>query len=164
MYILPQELRSELKEPLGKLYRSLSDVRVDEESFLITVGDVTTSNALKHGLKPDISIIDNRIQRRASDQDLKDTAEVIRAENPPGTVTRSLWSSIETAIRESSSSGKRFMIIVDGEEDLAVLPSILLAPPGTTVLYGQPNEGVVLVKADETFRRAEELIKKFEEA
>ena len=36
-------------------------------------------------------------------------------------------------------------IIVDGEEDLATLPAILYAPLGSAVVYGQPNEGSVLV-------------------
>ena len=36
-------------------------------------------------------------------------------------------------------------IVVDGEEDLATLPAILYAPLGSVVIYGQPNEGSVLV-------------------
>jgi len=36
-------------------------------------------------------------------------------------------------------------IFVRGEEDLAALPAILLAPEGSVVLYGQPDEGVVFV-------------------
>ncbi len=35
--------------------------------------------------------------------------------------------------------------MVDGEEDLATLPAILYAPLGSAVVYGQPNEGSVLV-------------------
>jgi hypothetical protein len=163
VYILPEELRAELKRPLGELHRSFSDVDVGN-SFLITVGDVTTRNALEHGLKPDVSIIDNRIQRRDSDHEFRDTATILRSRNPPGTVTESLWKSIEEAIEGATERGERFMIVVDGEEDLAVLPSILLAPPDTVILYGQPDEGVVLVRASETSSKAEELMKKFEEA
>lgn len=133
------------------------------DSFLITVGDVTTRNALEHGLKPDISIIDNRIQRRDSDHEFNDTATIIRSTNPPGTITEDLWNSIKKAI-DGARAGERFMIVVDGEEDLAVLPSILMAPADTVILYGQPDEGVVLVRAIETRKRAQELIKNFEEA
>ncbi|HMK82220.1 MAG TPA: DUF359 domain-containing protein, partial [Candidatus Bathyarchaeia archaeon] len=35
--------------------------------------------------------------------------------------------------------------IVDGEEDLLVLVVIAVAPVGSLVVYGQPNEGIVLV-------------------
>jgi len=37
---------------------------------------------------------------------------------------------------------------VDGEEDLAVIPCVLMAPEGSLILYGQPGEGVVLVETD----------------
>ena len=36
------------------------------------------------------------------------------------------------------------LILVDGEEDLAVIPLILAAPFGVFILYGQPGEGVVV--------------------
>ena len=39
-------------------------------------------------------------------------------------------------------------IVVEGEEDLATLPAILYAPPGSVVVYGQPDEGSVLVKVN----------------
>lgn len=162
MYILPEKLRAELKKPLGELHESFRNIDVGD-SFLITVGDVTTRNALEHGLKPDVSIIDNRIQRMDSDHEFNDTATIIRSTNPPGTITEDLWNSIKKAI-DGARAGERFMIVVDGEEDLAVLPSILMAPADTVILYGQPNEGVVLVRAMETRKRAEELIKNFEEA
>ncbi|MFB2623754.1 GTP-dependent dephospho-CoA kinase family protein [Methanothermobacter marburgensis] len=162
MYILPEKLRAELKKPLGKLHESFRNIDVGD-SFLITVGDVTTRNALEHGLKPDVSIIDNRIQRMDSDHEFNDTATIIRSTNPPGTITEDLWNSIKKAI-DGARAGERFMIVVDGEEDLAVLPSILMAPADTVILYGQPDEGVVLVRAIETRKRAEELIKNFEEA
>jgi len=38
---------------------------------------------------------------------------------------------------------------VDGEEDLAVLPVLLIAPLGFSIFYGQPNEGLVQVQVTE---------------
>ena len=43
-------------------------------------------------------------------------------------------------------------IIVQGEEDLLVLPVVLFAPANSVVLYGQPNEGLVIVKISEGIR------------
>ena len=37
-------------------------------------------------------------------------------------------------------------ITVFGEEDLLVLPVCIHAPDNSIVLYGQPNEGLVLVE------------------
>ena len=48
--------------------------------------------------------------------------------------------------------GTRVRIIVDGEEDLLVLPVCTRAKDGFTVLYGQPNEGIIVVRADLTSR------------
>jgi len=46
----------------------------------------------------------------------------------------------------SLAGDERIKIVVDGEEDLATLPAILYAPLGSAVVYGQPNEGSVLVE------------------
>ena len=44
------------------------------------------------------------------------------------------------------------IIVVDGEEDLLALPAIALAPLTSVILYGQPDEGLVIVKVDEGIR------------
>jgi len=41
-------------------------------------------------------------------------------------------------------------IFVRGEEDLAAVPAMLMAPEGSAVLYGQPDQGVVLVQITES--------------
>jgi hypothetical protein len=43
-------------------------------------------------------------------------------------------------------------IVVDGEEDLAVIPLVLTARDGAVVLYGQPREGIVLRIVDSEAR------------
>ena len=35
---------------------------------------------------------------------------------------------------------------VDGEEDLLALPAVLSSPEKSIVVYGQPGEGIVLVR------------------
>jgi hypothetical protein len=53
-------------------------------------------------------------------------------------------------------------IVVDGEEDLAVIPLVLAAPDGAIVLYGQPHKGVVLRTVDARAKAAaRELMKHF---
>ena len=41
-------------------------------------------------------------------------------------------------------------ITVNGEEDLLVLPVCIHAPDNAIVMYGQPNEGLVLVEITDT--------------
>ena len=37
-------------------------------------------------------------------------------------------------------------LFVNGEEDLLVLPACIHAPENAVVLYGQPNQGLVIVR------------------
>jgi len=164
--ILQKELRYALKKPLGNLYSSFSEAKdsLPHDKFIISVGDVTTRNLIESGVYPHLGIIDQRIQRKDSDHQIDYNAEILNAQNPPGTITKSLWETIELALSSSKKSEKNFLIIVDGEEDLAVLPCIILSSEDTIILYGQPNEGVVVVNASDVKEKAEELINKFEEA
>jgi len=159
---LEENSRSEFKKPLGKLYSSFEDAINDIKmaKFLISVGDATTKNLVENELYPNVSIIDNLIQRKNHDYKIIYTDNVLRAKNPPGTITDDLWETIEKAIN-NSIHGKNQLIVVDGEEDLAVLPCIIMAPNESVVLYGQPNEGLVFVNVNSVKNKADELIKIF---
>jgi hypothetical protein len=37
-------------------------------------------------------------------------------------------------------------LMINGEEDLLVIPACIFAPENSIVLYGQPNQGLVIVK------------------
>jgi len=55
------------------------------------------------------------------------------------------------------------VLVVDGEEDLAVLPAIVAAPAGASVVYGQPDEGMVhVVVTDETRAHVRELLERMD--
>ncbi|MDR0900235.1 MAG: DUF359 domain-containing protein [Methanobrevibacter sp.] len=166
MFKLEKNVRVELKKPFGKLYSSFDDAIEDIKSakFLISVGDATTNNLLNAKIYPNISIIDNLIQRKNYDHKITYTENILKAINPPGTITDDLWETIELAIEKAIGNDKpvqKQLIIVEGEEDLAVLPSIIMAPEETMVLYGQPNEGLVLVNVSEVKDRANKLLKMF---
>lgn len=163
MLKLEENLRSKFKKPLGKLYSSFEDAITDIKmaKFLISVGDLTTKNLVENELYPNLSIIDNLIQRKNHNYEIIYTDNILRAKNPPGTITGDLWETIDKAINKSIH-GKNQLIIVEGEEDLAVLPCIIMAPDDSVVLYGQPNEGLVFVNVNSVRNKADELIKLFE--
>ena len=145
---LPDDLRDQLKNPLGNL---ISDndpnkenivKKISAESVLITVGDRTTENMLQFGLRPQIQIIDGLEKRNQRDIPLDDKiSTVLTCKNPPGEITQ---ESIQT-IQKAFSSDPPIRIIVDGEEDLLVIPVCIAAPENSVVMYGQPNEGLVIV-------------------
>lgn len=160
MFQINQDNISEFKKPLGKLYPNFEDAipEIKKAEFLISVGDQTTKNLMDNDLTPDLGIIDNRIQREDHTHNIIQENNILEAENPAGTITDDLWETIESAIEAIKTDGIKRQIIVKGEEDLAVLPCILIAPEETIILYGQPNEGLVFVKASDVIDKANKLM------
>ncbi len=161
MLILKKEFRKIFKKPFGKIYPAIGDINrsLFEDHFLISIGDETTKNLLNADIIPNIGIIDNIIERKTSKHQIEYNCRTLNAVNPPGAITDELWAAIKKAFLLQAESN--ILIVVDGEEDLAVIPCVLMAPEGTIILYGQPGEGIVLVKADEIKWKAEELLNHF---
>jgi hypothetical protein len=155
VYSLTPELRVKLKEPLGMLIRgsfvetiSRLEVLIKEEKppCVISVGDSVSRNLGKTQVRPKLSIVDNLAMRKAI-QPLSLAAEkIIRVRNPQATITDEAINAIQDSLKCDSSVN----IIVDGEEDLLALIAVLYAPENAFVVYGQPYEGIVVVKATAT--------------
>ncbi|MDR2623968.1 MAG: DUF359 domain-containing protein [Methanobrevibacter sp.] len=162
MLVLKEDLRKILKKPMGRLFPNFEDVipLLKKTEFFISVGDETTLNLIKNDLTPNLAIIDYSIQRRQHNIDLNYTTNVFNVDNPPGTITDQLWETIDLAIKKSVNENQ--LIVVNGEEDLAVLPCCLMAPEYGVILYGQPDQGLVLVKISDIREKAEEYIEMFE--
>ena len=145
---LPDDLRDQLKNPLGNLVSDNDPNKeniirkIFAESVIITVGDRTTENMLQLGLKPQIQIIDGLEKRSECAVPADDTINTkLSCKNPPGEITE---ESIQV-IQKAFSSEPPVRITVDGEEDLLVIPACIFAPENSVVMYGQPNEGLVIV-------------------
>lgn len=145
---LPDHLRQELKKPLGKLYTVLPIGIANDPKTIVTVGDVATKSLNDLGATHRVSIVDffvERVQRYRSVAELGFDENVfcLYATNPAGVITPELVETIHQALHDTTHD--RIVLKVDGEEDLAVLPVLISAPLGYTILYGQPKEGVVVV-------------------
>lgn len=151
MYKINDEVTPILKKPLGKLYPVFEDAIEDiiKSEFFISVGDETLNNLINVDLYPNLSIIDHLIQRKNHDYNIINSENLYTAKNPSGFITNDLWETIDIAIKDAIKNEDHHLIVVDGEEDLAVLPCILMAPEETIILYGQPNEGLVLLKVSD---------------
>jgi GTP-dependent dephospho-CoA kinase len=149
MLILPEEHRRLFKEPFGVLYPSMDQiVPLIEGKDVYTVGDVVTHNLQKKGISPTVAIVDGCTMRSPCTRMPAVHGECIQVKNPAGTLTDELIRALEHAVRNPPST-----IIVDGEEDLAVIPLVLTAHDGAIVLYGQPQKGVVLRTIDTEARK-----------
>lgn len=160
--VLNEDIIIELKKPLGQLYPNFEDAIdvIKSSKFLISVGDETFTNLIKHELYPNLAIIDNLIQRKNYNHDVIHTENILKTNNPAGTITDDLWETIGKAL-ELCDNGECYVIDVAGEEDLAVLPCILMAGGDTTILYGQPNEGLVVLNVSDTKEMAQKIIDAF---
>jgi len=148
MLRLPEEHRRLFKEPFGVLYRSIDEVvPLIKGKDIYTVGDVVTHNLLKKGITPTVAVVDGYTMRSPCNKITAVHGECIQVKNPAGTITDELICALEHAVRNPPST-----IIVDGEEDLAVIPLVLTAHDGAIVLYGQPHKGVVLRTVDSEAR------------
>jgi uncharacterized protein (UPF0218 family) len=150
-YIVTPKLRAKLKEPFGTLIQgtfseTMSKLKTiverEKPSKIISVGDTVSRNLHEHGMNPQLSITDNKRMRKRIQPRIFPAKSVIHAENPQGTITKEAI----TAIQKALESGEQAHIIVDGEEDLLTLIAVLHAPEGSLVVYGQPYEGIVVVK------------------
>ena len=158
--LLTHAMVPQLKKPLGLLVeekpgsgvaaRKIAAMLSQKPPTLaIVVGDMALSGLAKTGAKIDLGFSDLKTMRRKA---FKSVAEIgfkfqslIQVRNRASRVS----SSLADATRRSIASGKKTLVRVLGEEDLAVLPAVLFAPLGTAVIYGQPNRGLVLVVAGE---------------
>lgn len=158
---LPESGRQSFKEPLGMELADDEAARLGAGNRLVTVGDVVSLTFRKMGVKPFLSIYDGMTERREMTEfaRLVDDEPKTVVSNPAGMITGELAGAIRDCI-----DGSGGLIRVEGEEDLALLPCILMSPEGTEIIYGMPGKCMMLVKTDAAIKkRAMEYVAKMEE-
>ena len=156
-----ESVRAELSKPLGKLLNAKDAVEAarSAKSTIVSVGDAVLVTLLSAGIKPGICIYDFRTMREEIPLDemkLIEQAcpEPLVIDNEPGGISEELEAAIVDALAKGSGN-----IFVAGEEDLAALAAMRHAKDGTLILYGQPEEGIVLVVSSaETREKAKALM------
>lgn len=150
---LPEDLRSELKEPLGPIIQDQDLPDHITGLDVAVIGDVAALHVHRAGYRPRLTVVDFKTQRSDDivppDEVRLIGDECIRVVNPPAMITKDLWDAIETAYGMDGT----VRIEVEGEEDLAFIPCVLVAPEGSKVIYGMPNRGMVVVTVDRKSRR-----------
>ena len=155
MLKLTEKLRKICSKPHGKLYIGHSIFKTEKLAkykFLACVGDVVSYLSLKNNLKPKILIFDGKIKReRANDEFLDELKALsydyyeIKVENPPSCLTEDLVYNLYKILEKLEKNRKKYKVFVKGEEDLSVIPLTIFMPENSAIIYGQPDEGVVLV-------------------
>jgi len=146
MLLLPESRRHLFRQPFGVLYPDIVNaLPVIRGKVVYTVGDVVTHHLIQQGTVPAIAIIDGHTMREPCNRSPAVFRRRCEARNPAGTLTSELQNTLKSAVADPDPE---VLILVNGEEDLAVIPLILAAPEGVVVLYGQPGEGVVVCEVD----------------
>lgn len=163
---LPQKLRDELKMPLGSIVTNISRIKLEGCIYLITVGDETTKVFNSLSIKSNLAVIDFKVARKKNYSSLEELGfsgkeTVLAVKNPSGSLTPELFKVI-FEIFQKINDQDRTIILIDGEEDLSVLPLILASPLGSCIFYGQPNKGIIKIIVDEKIKaKARRLIDSF---
>ncbi len=156
---LPENIRASLRKPLGKILSVIPKVNDDRT---VTIGDITTKKFIEKNINQFLSIIDFQVKRKKEFNNISDLGfeeiKTVKVKNTPGTISSDLFKAVIGAVK----SKKRQLILVEGEEDLAVLPAIIAAPLGFKIYYGQPDEGLVEVEVTEKIKeKAYDLLGRF---
>ena len=182
---IPQKKRHEFSQPLGKLIagnreNTLFEIETYFKEFIkknpeinfYLVGDIVTKDFLANDfLKSFIKlcIIDEKTQRNHINIDYEDFfEETIEFQSPAGSIPKESWNLLRKIIL---SNRRTILKIIEGEEDLLVLPLVLEIPLEKNVrnfvFYGQPPitdsentipEGIVMVNINKSIQK---VVKKY---
>ena len=150
---LPQDMREELKRPLGPVIKEEQlEGYLEGTDLVATVGDMTSATVHRLGYRLQMAVVDYQTKRSFDPRWKEATASVgdvtVFVRNPPATITSDLFNVILKAWTSTFTT----KLVVEGEEDMASLPAILHAPEGATVIYGIPDTGLCLVQVDDDAR------------
>ena len=147
-YFLPESLKKELRKVWGiAIFGRKKEVLKKFEEILkkkrfkkvITVGDCCSLS-----LPSNVKIFDGRIRRRKIKKILPYS---LKCKNPKGTIQKEAWKKIKRAIKENKN------LFVEGEEDLLVIPAVLLAPKNSLVVYGFPKKGICAIEVNQKIKK-----------
>lgn len=150
LYRVNERTRTRLKHPFGQLLvgppekttpRLVRIIFEEAPSKVIAVGDAVSLWTRRYGIDASIYVIDHKTLRADVDGTITGLSEVV-VRNPPGEITEEAYE----ALRKALEGGEVKVVRVEGEEDLLALPSVVLVPVGSMVVYGQPHVGVVVVR------------------
>jgi cytidyltransferase-like protein len=163
---LPGAQRHWFQEPFGELLTTVSALQKENPEHLVSVGDVVTQTCNQLGLGQKLSVIDYVVQRKKTHHRVEDLGftgneTILHAHNPAGKLHHSLFTAVLEAI-DLLAQPMQIVLVIDGEEDLAVIPLVLALPLGYMVVYGQPKKGVIRLEiTPEAKDKARRLLEKF---
>jgi GTP-dependent dephospho-CoA kinase len=157
-YTLPESLKESLRQPFGVLIpdsqvtkESVSSKLVGRNRIIVTVGDRTTERMKQLHIFSNLEIVDGLERRQSRNGSINysgDEEHHFTVKNPAGTLTQEALDAVKKSLELITCEPKKTVRVdIEGEEDLLTLAVLALFPEQTIVLYGQPDEGLVIVGA-----------------
>jgi uncharacterized protein (UPF0218 family) len=143
-----------MREQLAAGFGRMVDIKglsaeIKDCQFIMAVGDMVSFTLLDNGFEPDLVIYDLKTERRpyTSLTAKLDRLKGVDAKvaNPAGQITTELVREIALALERNVPT----KLLVEGEEDLAALACVAMAPLGSCLIYGVPGKGMAMLRVDE---------------
>lgn len=155
--ILNEEQRQFFGKPQGEIIdvKNVKQMMAREISSeypqILLVGDVCTESFFEHNIPFSLGIIDGLSRRELFQTQFADRMKLVKSvKNVAGGISSELAATLQAELQSKNPSKENYRIIkIEGEEDLATVAAVLLAPLNTHVFYGQPNQGLVHVLVTE---------------
>ncbi|MCS7111711.1 MAG: GTP-dependent dephospho-CoA kinase family protein [Ignisphaera sp.] len=128
-----------LREAVAHILRSQY---YSELYSIVVVGDYVCETFIRYVGIPRLCIVDGKTLRYTDvnfDELKKNFRHIETCRNPPGYISRACLEAIRICFKKGVES----LILVDGEEDLLALASLITIPHGY-VIYGIPHLGVAI--------------------
>ncbi len=157
-YKLKPSMREEFSKPLGKLFKGNPDISfpeaikwmnsqfsdlfngssVENTPIVIGVGDVVSKSILQNNfLRPLVKylFIDGESQRGRNQFSIPNLKNSIKKTfyNPAGYINEDVIEFFQETVQDDN----QYIVVIDGEEDLLVIPAILESN-NSFIFYGQP--------------------------
>lgn len=139
--------RDYFSKPQGQI---VSHPQTHPHSLVCVVGDDSLEQFITQKIDYDLAIYDQKRQRKLVSSNIIDQLNPdLKTTNPAGAISPDLITSLQTIL----ASHKKHLL-VDGEEDLAAVALIMLTPLETIIYYGQPQQGLVMMKVTEELKES----------
>jgi len=168
MFTFSDKAKLVLRKPLGiAIFKdepeAVSNLKILAKCFsppmIASVGDIVTLNVCRACINPSVAIVDFKSKRK--NLSMKNRRELlsffnecIYVRNPRSTITFEAWNKVHDAVRLYITKRRRTLIIVDGEEDLLTLAVSMAIPEKGFVIYGQPDEALIVVIVSKYIKKA----------
>jgi pantetheine-phosphate adenylyltransferase len=142
--VLNLSQREFLSQPQGKPVES--PTKENKTPLICVVGDSSLEQFIENDWAYDLGIYDYRQQREAVKSKLiKQVKTNYQTENKAGLISQPLTIELKKALHNLLNKDQQSPqhLYVQGEEDLAAVALILLAPLQTRIYYGQPGEALI---------------------